>query len=125
MTFLVFKLKAKGTRSTSFIRRHAGVTPALRFPSCNQRVHYFRWDHACQLLFQALKFKCQSFVINPEQTEQSRVEIADVNRVANKYLQPDRMAIVIVGDRKVIEPELQKLNIGTIEVRDAEGRLIR
>ncbi|MEJ7699029.1 MAG: hypothetical protein WKF71_05200 [Pyrinomonadaceae bacterium] len=26
--------------------------------------------------------------------------MADVNRVANKYLTPDKMAIVIVGDRK-------------------------
>lgn len=29
------------------------------------------------------------------------VTIDDVNRVANKYLDPSRMAIVIVGDRKM------------------------
>ena len=42
--------------------------------------------------------------------------------VALRYLQPDRLVVVAVGDRKVIEPELQKLNLGTIEIRDAEGR---
>jgi zinc protease len=40
---------------------------------------------------------------------------------AKKYLVPANMVIVAVGDRKVIEPELAKLNVGKIEVRDAEG----
>jgi hypothetical protein len=34
------------------------------------------------------------------------------------------MVVVVVGDRSKIEPALQKLNIGTIEVRDREGRPI-
>ncbi|MBE7517518.1 MAG: insulinase family protein [Chloracidobacterium sp.] len=37
------------------------------------------------------------------------VSAADVDRVAKKYLQPDKMAIVIVGDTKVIEPKLKEL----------------
>ncbi|MCS6874688.1 MAG: insulinase family protein [Pyrinomonadaceae bacterium] len=37
------------------------------------------------------------------------VTIEDINRVAKKYIQPDKMAILIVGDRKVIEPELKKI----------------
>ncbi len=35
--------------------------------------------------------------------------LEDVNRVANKYLTPDKMAIVIVGDRKAIEPGIKEL----------------
>jgi len=42
--------------------------------------------------------------------------------VTKKYLLPNTMVVVAVGDRKAIEPELQKLNIGAIEIRDAEGR---
>ena len=45
--------------------------------------------------------------------------------VALRYLPSDRLVVVAVGDRKVIEPELQKLNLGTIEIRDAEGRLVK
>ncbi len=37
------------------------------------------------------------------------VTVDDVNRVANKYLDPSKMAIVIVGDRKVVEPGLKEL----------------
>jgi hypothetical protein len=34
------------------------------------------------------------------------------------------MVVVAVGDRVRIEPELKKLNLGTVEIRDAEGRPI-
>ena len=50
------------------------------------------------------------------------VTVADVNRVANCYLDPSRMAILVVGDRKVIEPGLRSLNLGDIIVLDPEGR---
>ena len=43
---------------------------------------------------------------------------ADVQRVARKYVDPDRLTIVIVGDRKLIEPGLRALNPGTIVIRD-------
>ena len=38
------------------------------------------------------------------------VSLADINRVANKYLQPDKMAILIVGDKNVIEPGLKSID---------------
>lgn len=37
------------------------------------------------------------------------VTAKDVDRVANKYLTPDKMAIVIVGDKSVIEPKLKEI----------------
>ena len=50
------------------------------------------------------------------------VTVADVRRVAGKYLLPDSMVIVAVGDRSKIEPELSKLNLGKIETRDMGGK---
>ncbi len=49
---------------------------------------------------------------------------ADIERVANRYLDPGRMAILVVGDRKVVEPGLRSLNdVGTtITPLDTEGR---
>jgi zinc protease len=47
----------------------------------------------------------------------------DVSRVANKYLDPSRMAIVIVGDRSVIEPHLKELNM-PIVLLDVDGNPI-
>jgi len=41
---------------------------------------------------------------------------------AKKYLVPDRMVIVAVGDRAKIEPELRKLNIAPVEVVTPDGK---
>lgn len=51
------------------------------------------------------------------------VTLADVNRVANKYLDPSKMAIVIVGDQKVIEPGLKELGF-PITFLDADGNVL-
>ncbi len=53
----------------------------------------------------------------------SAVTLSDVNRVAKKYLNPDKMAIVIVGDRSVIEPRLKEIEgLGkSITYLDTEG----
>jgi predicted Zn-dependent peptidase len=51
------------------------------------------------------------------------VTLADITRVANRYLTPERMAILVVGDRKAVEPGLRSLGIGdSITLLDAEGR---
>lgn len=56
-------------------------------------------------------------------TNVNAVTLADVNRVANRYLDPDKMAIVIVGDRKMIEPGLKELGY-PITIMDTEGNPI-
>lgn len=48
------------------------------------------------------------------------VTIDDVNRVAKKYLDPSKMAIVIVGDRKVVEPGLKELGY-SLTILDTDG----
>jgi zinc protease len=48
------------------------------------------------------------------------VTLDDVNTAAQKYLDPSRMAIVIVGDRKIIEPRLAELGF-PITILDVDG----
>jgi zinc protease len=55
----------------------------------------------------------------------STVNTESVLGAARKYFVPERMMMVIVGDRAKIEPELRKLNLGTIEFRDADGNLLK
>ncbi len=52
------------------------------------------------------------------------VTLDDVQRVANRYLDPAKMAILVVGDRKVIEPGLRSLEaVGTtVTFVDMEGK---
>ena len=53
-----------------------------------------------------------------------RVTLADISRVAAAAIDPARMAILVVGDRKVIEPGLRSFaGLGsTITFLDSEGR---
>jgi predicted Zn-dependent peptidase len=52
------------------------------------------------------------------------VTAADVQRVARRYIDPDRFDIVIVGDRSQIEAGLRALNEGQIVYRDLWGQEI-
>ncbi|MFA5909057.1 MAG: pitrilysin family protein [Vicinamibacterales bacterium] len=44
------------------------------------------------------------------------VTAADVQRAAARYVQPEKMAVVVVGDRKVIEGPIRALNLGPITI---------
>ncbi len=44
------------------------------------------------------------------------VTAADVKRAADKYIQPDKFAVVIVGDRKTIEAGVKSLSLGPVTV---------
>jgi len=45
----------------------------------------------------------------------------DMKQAAARYLDPDRLGIVVVGDRATIEPELRALGLPAPVVLDAEG----
>jgi zinc protease len=55
----------------------------------------------------------------------SRVSAQDVLAAARKYLAPEQMIVVAVGDRAKIVPQLEKLKLGTSELRDTDGQLPR
>ena len=46
---------------------------------------------------------------------------ADVQRVARQYLDPSKMNVVIVGDRKTVEAGLRAAKVGEVEVRGLSG----
>jgi predicted Zn-dependent peptidase len=48
-----------------------------------------------------------------------------VQRVANQYVDPSHLAIVIVGDRASVEPMLRALQVGPIQFRDLNGAPVR
>lgn len=44
------------------------------------------------------------------------VTAADLQRVADRHIQPDKFAVVVVGDRKQIEPRIAALKLGPIRI---------
>ena len=55
----------------------------------------------------------------------SSINAAEAEAVAKKYLHPDQMILICVGDRAKIQPELEKLDLGPIEIRDADGKVVQ
>jgi zinc protease len=49
------------------------------------------------------------------------VTLADVQRVANQYLDTSKMAIVVVGDVKTIQPGIEQLKCAEVRVSDLSG----
>ena len=47
----------------------------------------------------------------------------DIKNVAKKYLKPESMIVIAVGDRKTIEGGLKKAGLGNIEIWDANGNV--
>jgi zinc protease len=51
----------------------------------------------------------------------STITPAEINSLASKYLNPDNMVILVVGDKARIYPGLQKLGYPIVEL-DADGK---
>ena len=58
----------------------------------------------------------------------SRIQKVTANAVkaaAAKYLNPDKLIVIAVGDRSKIGPELEKLKLSPVEIRDADGNVVK
>jgi zinc protease len=52
------------------------------------------------------------------------VTAAQVQAVAKSYLQPERLIMIAVGDRKKLAPQLRKLDLGHITLLDTNGQAL-
>jgi zinc protease len=57
-------------------------------------------------------------------SQYNSVSAAAITAAARKEVRPDQMIIVAVGDRHKIQPGLEKLGLGPIDLRDAAGNLL-
>jgi zinc protease len=52
------------------------------------------------------------------------VTVEQAQSVAQKYILPDKMIVIAVGDRAKIEEDVKKLNLGKVEIRDTDGKVV-
>ena len=52
------------------------------------------------------------------------VTIEQAQAMAQKYVLPDKMIVLAVGDRAKIEEDMKKLNLGKVEIRDTDGKVV-
>ncbi|HEY6951158.1 MAG TPA: pitrilysin family protein [Bacteroidota bacterium] len=61
--------------------------------------------------------------LQKEPDEFTRVTLESANSIAQKYAQPGRSMLLMVGDRAKIETSLRELNVGELIILDDEGRI--
>ena len=83
---------------------------ALRFPSTFESTSDLSRRLEDMILFKLPDDYYSNYVQNIQ-----KITGADVQRVAQKYIAPDKLAVVVVGDKKVIEPGIRALNLGAIK----------
>ena len=54
----------------------------------------------------------------------SAVTAEQAQAAAQKYVVPEKMIVVAVGDKAKIEGDMAKLNLGKTEIRDGDGQLV-
>ncbi len=50
---------------------------------------------------------------------------ADARAAPDRVLRPDAPTVVVVGDLRTVEPRVRALDLGAVEVRDADGNRVR
>jgi zinc protease len=52
------------------------------------------------------------------------VTVEQAQAIAQKYIVPEKMIVLAVGDRAKIEEDMKKLNLGKAEIRDTDGKVV-
>jgi zinc protease len=50
---------------------------------------------------------------------------AEANEIAAKYIQPNHLVWIVVGDMSKVEPGIRELNIGEVHKIDADGNPVK
>jgi zinc protease len=53
------------------------------------------------------------------------VTVGQAQAAAQKYIVPEKLIVLAVGDRAKIEEEMKKLSLGKVEIRDTEGKIVQ
>lgn len=81
---------------------------------------YEKSEAVLESLVANVRFDRPDDIVALQQAELDAMTLADVNAAARR-LRPEALTWLVVGDRKVIETRLRRLDLGTFQVIDAEG----
>jgi zinc protease len=109
--FKSYSEKGITAEELAFMKSSVGQRDALRYESSRQKAFF---------LANILNYKLPKNYTEKQQKIVQTVTANDLNALAKKYINPDKMNIVVVGDKKVIMAGLQKLGYEIVEL-DASG----
>jgi zinc protease len=81
----------------------------------------FRYDTPDKVLAERERLEFYGYPANYLETYKAALEkvtVADLDRVAKKYIHPDKLAVLVVGNRPEIKPGLDELKLGAVQTVD-------
>jgi len=81
----------------------------------------FRYDTREKVLAARVRLEFYGYPADYLETYRAALEkvtVADLNRVAKKYIHPDKLAVLIVGNGPEIKPGLEDLKLGPVQTID-------
>jgi zinc protease len=81
----------------------------------------FRYDSKDKVLSEQERLEFYGYPANYLETYQDalkKVTLADLNAVAKKYIHPDKLAVLVVGNGPEIKPGLDELKLGPVQAVD-------
>jgi zinc protease len=81
----------------------------------------FRYDTREKILAERVRLEFYGYpadYLENYRAALEKVTVADLNRVAIKYIHPDKLAILVVGNGPEIKPGLDALNLGPVQPVD-------
>jgi zinc protease len=81
----------------------------------------FRYDTPEKVLSEKVRLEFYGYPANYLETYESalkKVTLPDLAAAANKYIHPDQLAVLVVGNKAEIQPGLDGLNLGAVKTID-------
>ena len=81
----------------------------------------FRYDTREKVLAESVRLEFYGYPADYLETYKAALEkvtVADLNRVAKKYIHPDKLAVLVVGNGPEIKPGLDELKLGPVQPVD-------
>jgi zinc protease len=81
----------------------------------------FRYDTKDKVLAERVRLEFYGYPADYLETYKAAVEkvtVADLDRVAKKYIHPDKLAVLVVGKSDEIKPGLEDLKLGPVQTVD-------
>ncbi len=98
-----------------FLKSAIGQSDALRYKTGPQKAQFIR---------RILDYNLPANYVDVQNNILKGMTKAQMQAFAKQYLNPDKMNILLVGDKKLILPGLQKMGYEVVEL-DADGNLVK
>jgi zinc protease len=97
-----------------FLKSAVGQNDALRYETNNQKAAFIR---------RILQYNLPTNYMEAQIKLLNSVTKDDLNKISKKYIQPDKMNVLVVGDKEKILEGIKKLGYDIVEL-DADGKRI-